>query len=67
MTLALRELYPETPRCNIVLFDLRIPGAAEELHHARAVWQQDSDIETLDEDHFVLVLRPGGAARRLAS
>ena len=44
-----------------VLFDLRLPGAAEELHRARAVWQGDSDIEILGEDHFALIVRPGRA------
>ena len=67
MTLALDELYPKTPRCIIVLFDLRDPEAVEELYHLRAVWQEDSDIEALDEDHFALMLWPGAAARGMAA
>jgi hypothetical protein len=49
------------------LFDLRVSEAVEKLHHLRAVWQQDSDIEALDEDHFALMLRPGAAARGMAA
>ena len=39
------------------------PGAAERLHRARAVWQQRSDIEAVDEDHLILILGSGGGAR----
>jgi hypothetical protein len=49
--------------CLLIVFDLRVPGAAEQLHHARAVWQANSDLQALDEDHFVLVLWPGGLWR----
>lgn len=58
--------YTSSSECIIVLFDLRESKAAEELHHARAVWQGDSDIVALDQDHFVLVVRPGGAQRLVA-
>jgi hypothetical protein len=64
--IAPRTLYPSDPECLIVLFDLREPKAGEELHLGRAVWQEDSDIEALDEDHFILIVRPS-AARRLAA
>jgi hypothetical protein len=67
MALGLDALYPKTPRCIIVLFDLRSPEAVEELHRLRAVWQGNSDIEALDADHFALIVMPGGAARRLAA
>ena len=46
-----------------VLFDLRYPGAAERLHRECRACQADCDIEMLDQDHFVLVVRPGGARR----
>jgi hypothetical protein len=63
-----KSLYPPSrPECLVVLFDLRDFQAVEELHRLRAVWQEASDIEALDEDHFALLLRPGGAARRLAA
>jgi hypothetical protein len=45
----------------VVLFDLRLPGTAERLHCERAAWQEQSDIESLDKDHFVLIVRTGGA------
>jgi hypothetical protein len=66
MILALDELYPKTPRCIIVLFDLRDSQAVEELHRLRAVLQGDSDIEALSEDCFALLIHPG-AARRVAA
>jgi hypothetical protein len=66
MASAPTQFYPKTPECLIVLFDLRIPDAAEELHHARAAWQEDSDIEALDEDHFILIVRPGWVSEAAA-
>jgi len=45
----------------MIMFDLRIPGAAERLHRGRAVWQEFTDIEAIDENHFVLVIQPGMA------
>ena len=50
----------------IVLFDLRLPGTAERLDREREAWQAQSDTEALDENHFALLVRPGGA-RRLAA
>jgi hypothetical protein len=61
MTLPLEALYPGAPDCVIVLFDLRDSEAVEKLHRERAAWQEQSEIEALDGDHFVLVVRPGGA------
>jgi hypothetical protein len=61
------QSYQNNDRCIlIILVDLRSPDAVENLHHLRAVWQDDSDIEALDEDHFVLIVRPGGAQRLAA-
>jgi hypothetical protein len=45
----------------LVIFDVRIPGVAASLHRDRAAWGERSDIEALDEDHYVLLVRPGGA------
>jgi hypothetical protein len=59
--------YQSTPLSTIVIFDLRCPKALERLRRERAAWQADADIEALDENHFVLVVRPGGAARRLVA
>jgi hypothetical protein len=66
MESAPKPLYVSGLESIVLLFDLRSPGAAEDLHHARAVWQGDSNLEALDEDHFALIVRPGGA-RRLAA
>jgi hypothetical protein len=61
------EVYPSNSECIVVLFDFRDAEAVEMFHHLRAVWQEDSDIEALDADHFALLLWPGGAAWRLAA
>jgi hypothetical protein len=53
------EFYPQSKVDVRVLFDLRIPGAAQGLHRERALWQERSDIEAVDEDHFALTVRPG--------
>ena len=60
------QFYPKTPECIIVLFDLRYPGGAEQVHRLRAVWQADSDLEALGPDHVVVYLFPG-ANQRLAA
>ena len=57
------QLYANSSECIVVLFDLRLPGTTERLHRERAAWREHSDIETLDENHFVLIVRPGGARR----
>jgi hypothetical protein len=62
-----KQSYQNDNRCILLLFDLQVSEAVEELHHFRAVWQKDSDIEALDEDHFALMLWPGAAARRIAT
>jgi hypothetical protein len=62
-----RPLYSaNSSQCIAVLFDVSDPEEAEALHLARAVWQGDSDIEALDGDHFVLLIRPGAALREAA-
>lgn len=60
------EVYLNYPECLLVVFDLREPGAAEQLHRQRAAWQAYSDIEVLDEDHFALIVRPAWAAEAAA-
>ena len=66
MILALNELYPKTPRCIILLFDLRERGASEQVHRLRAAWQADSDLEALGPDHMVVLVFPG-STRGLAA
>jgi hypothetical protein len=51
------QAYHSSERFHLSIFDVRIPGAAERLHRERARWQERSDIEALDEAHFVLVVR----------
>jgi hypothetical protein len=51
---------------HVVLFDLREPGAAERLHRERAAWAEAGDLEALDVNHYVLIVRPG-LPRRLAA
>jgi len=66
MTLAPRPLYPSHPECLVVFFDLSHPDGPAELHRQRAAWAEYTDIEALDEDHFVLIIRPGWAAEAAA-
>ena len=60
------QSYPNGRQSMWILFDLRVPRVAERLHRERAAWQEQSEIETLDKDHFVLIIHAGGV-RRLAS
>jgi hypothetical protein len=55
----MRELYLSKPESIWVLYDLRCPEACQHLHEQRATWQERGDIEVLDENHFVLLIRPG--------
>jgi hypothetical protein len=63
MALAPKEIYPSSDPYDVVLFDVRIPDVAERLQSERAAWKESGDIEALDEDHFVLIVRPGGVKR----
>jgi hypothetical protein len=58
--------YTSNSSCIIVLFDLREPSGPSELHKQRAAWAEYSDIEALDEDHFILLIRPGEALEAAA-
>jgi hypothetical protein len=59
-------VYLNHPECLLAVFDLRMPGAAEELHRQRATWAEYSDVEALDEDTFVLIVRPGWVSEAAA-
>ena len=61
--IAPKLVYPKPTERLVVLYDVRIPGAAERLHRERASWAEHGDIEALDEVHFILFVRPGGARR----
>ena len=43
----------------LVVFDLRIPGVGERFEREHGAWGKASDIEMLDDDHPVLIVRPG--------
>jgi hypothetical protein len=49
-----------------VLFDVRIASAAKQLHRERWAWQETADVKSVDEDHFVLIIRSGAAGRLAA-
>ena len=59
------ESYRDSAKSTLVIYEIRIPGAAERLHSERAAWGESGDIEALDRDHFVPIVQTGGA-RRLA-
>lgn len=63
MTLAPNKAYHEGKTETLAIFDIRIPGAAARLHNERAAWAECGDVEALDKNHFVLIVRPGGARR----
>ena len=54
-----RQVYPNNAKAIWMVYDLRYPEACQLLHEQRAAWQEHSDIEALDEDHFVLVIQLG--------
>jgi hypothetical protein len=60
------EFFPEGDTEVRILFDLRIPGSTERIHHERTVWQEQSDIEALDMDHFVLIIMLSESVREAA-
>lgn len=62
MTLAPNPEY-HSPAYRLSIFDVRVPGGGEELHRSRAIWQGLSDIEAIDEDHYVLSVRADDAAK----
>jgi hypothetical protein len=61
--LTLNRDYRSSGEFTLAIFDLRIPGGVERLHSERAAWQEYTDIEMLDFDYAVLIVRPGAARR----
>lgn len=41
-----------------IVFDISNPTLAELLHRLRGIVQEHGDIEAIDEDHFLLIIRP---------
>lgn len=66
MNHAARTLYPTQTEGIVILYDVRLPGAADRLHEGRAAWQECGDVEALDQNHYVLIIRPGGAREMVA-
>jgi hypothetical protein len=60
------EAYRRGAEFTLIVFDVRILGAAERFHRERRAWAEAGDVEILDEDHPVLIVQPG-SARRLSS
>jgi hypothetical protein len=47
--------------CELVAFDVRVPGATRRLLSEGAAWRGCAHVELLDPHHAVLIIRPGGA------
>ena len=60
-TLTPPEVYPNRETYSLTIYDLRIPQGVTCLHRERAIWQERSEIEALDEDHFILVISAPGS------
>jgi hypothetical protein len=41
---------------SAIMFALEEPGSVEDLHHARAVWGADSDIQAIYAERFLLLV-----------
>lgn len=50
--------------CELIAFDIRIPGAMKRLISEGAAWRGSAHVELLDPHHAVLVARVGGASIR---
>lgn len=66
MTLAPRPVYPKTPECLMVLFDMRCPETEERLRHQQVAWCGSAHVEKLTAECSVLIVWPGGATRLAA-
>ena len=63
MALAPESFCTKSPECLIALFDLRYQGAEERLRREQSGWCGNAHVEELSDDHFALIIRPGGAMR----
>lgn len=55
-------LRPEDWRtCELIAFDIRVPGAAKRLVSEGAAWRGSAHVELLDPHHAVLVVRARSA------
>jgi hypothetical protein len=58
-----RRAYRKGAEFTLIIFDVRIPGAAERFHRERRAWAEDGDVEMLDKYHPMLIVQPGSARR----
>jgi hypothetical protein len=56
-----KQLYTNSRSSILVIFDIRIPGTAERLLKLHDILQEYTDIDAIDEHHFVLEIWPGAA------
>ncbi len=64
--MALNQEYHRSPPKTLAIFDVRLPRVSDRLHRERAAWGEDADLEAVDQDHYVLIVRAGGAQRLAA-
>ena len=50
---------------SLMIFAARIPGMVQRFNYERARWEEFADIEMLDPDHPVLLIRLGTAWKQL--
>jgi hypothetical protein len=62
----IEQFYSNTTEGTLAIYDVRVPGATERLHRERGAWGEYGDIEALDQNHYVLIVRPGGAREMAA-
>ena len=65
-SLTLNRAYLNRGKIALSIFDPGIPGTAAHLHSEGASWQECTDIEVLNFDYAVLIVRPGAARRSRA-
>lgn len=53
------QVYPPQHEYTLSIFDIRIPGVAEQFNHERALAGECGDVEMLDLDHPILIVKPG--------
>lgn len=58
--------YHDDKSCTIIVFDVRLPNAGRRFSHERAAWGEYADVEMLDLNHPVLVVRPGATLELLS-
>ena len=63
MRTPLQSSIPDNPPETLVVFDLRVPGTGSGMRREVHAWKPCVSIERLDQNHAVLIVRPGGARR----